>query len=118
MSMPESMFPFFFGRVRQPGPTHSDPTKYPRHAEIEAPDVVMSLDTVQRQHERCTELTKQVHELNEQLREINAEHELLTIKLFRRLRELYPDICADYHGYRRFEDKWYLVGWSDESAAQ
>lgn len=93
-------------------PTSDDPADYPRSTKITDDDAAMLIVTLERINERRNDVRRQMLDLSEQDSILHAEFTLAHAKLFQRLRQLHPDVCADgEHGWRKFDDAYWLVGW-------
>src|SRR5258708_7011191 len=101
------------GRVANP---ETDPSKYARSAEITDSDTLMLLSEIVVKDEAAQRIMAQMRELQESLALLGGERQVLNVKIFRRLRELYPHVAqvenhAQPYGYRRHNETYYFVSW-------
>jgi len=93
-------------------PTSDDPRAYPRSVKIVDGDALMLISEIERVHERRMLVRRQLLDLTEQDSVLSAEINLAHARLFQRLRALHADVAADSeHGWRKFEDDFWFVGW-------
>jgi len=96
-------------------PRETDPTKYPRHVEIEDGESLLLLSQIELKQESFDKLVDEIRELQDKLQIVNAEKQIAATKLFQRLRQVYPDIHQRQPtGWRKYTDRFYYVGWDGE----
>ena len=110
----EELMQLLAGKGRQ-APKSDNPKDYPRSVEIVDEDARLLLSKMRDLRQR---MEKIAGEAREQLTEFFHEGELYRSRLFRRLNTLHPDVAVrDDHdtgsGYRRWEGKWFFVGWDE-----
>lgn len=104
----------FFEGIPQ-APTDNDPSHYAKSIPITHEECLMLLTRISMEQERYKALQEQAQKLWEQMQVIGAEYTALKTKLFYILREQYPEITKDTmgHGWRKFNDEYFFVGWDD-----
>jgi hypothetical protein len=111
---------FFFGQGdphEHPESLQSDPSKYPRAAEITNTEFLMTIQTMQANDDRQMELNRQAREIMEELSIVKAERQIMETKFWRALRETYPQVITENQcgmGYRKYDGKLFVVSWGDE----
>lgn len=109
----------FFGGDQHEHPecAFSDPAKYPRSAEITNTEFLMTIQAMTANDERQAVLMKQAREIGEEITIVRAERQIIETKFWRAIREQYPSVATEGQcgmGYRKHEDKIFLVSWGDE----
>ena len=94
-------------------PTDSDPDKYPRHVPIVDDDVLLLLAEQQMKSDALTLISEKMRNLQEEYTIAASEHNVLQVKIFRRLRTLYPDIAnaSQQAGFRKHGETFHYVSW-------
>lgn len=113
----------FFGGDQHEHPecASSDPTKYPRSAEITDTGFLMTIQAMQANDDRQMVLNKQAREIMEELTIVKAERQIMETKFWRAIREQYPFVATEGQcgmGYRQHDGKIFLVSWGDEEAQE
>jgi hypothetical protein len=113
-----------FGAIpphKHPEQDSNNPSDFPRATEIADSDCLMAISSLEANTKRQQVLFEQLRELTDELNIVRAERQIIDTKLYRRLRELYPEVSKPVScgmGWRRWDGKTYYVGWGGHLAEE
>lgn len=94
-------------------PSSPNPSHYPRSAEITDDECLSILVQLESLALQAGDLVRRISLLQEDLGVVAAQQQISKTMLFRSLRTAYPGIESDPSevGWRKWQEKYYYVGW-------
>ena len=95
-------------------PPFDDPAKFPRAAPIMDDDSILRLAEMDKLLSEFAGLRKEMSRIQDRIDVVKADLDSHKVRLFQRMRALYPSITEGYgYGWRKFGEPpaYYVVGW-------